>query len=94
MKLGFRKLGLIQGHATVVVVDAKFCPGYCVYFLFGPRAHLWRGSNLDLEPCHFLSTLSSLLSHLVLVIYFVSNRYLSCCVVSFRIVPCFCIYLR
>ena len=35
-------------------VDAQFCPGYYVYFHFGPQAHLWRGSNLDLESCPFL----------------------------------------
>ena len=33
-----------------VNVDAQFCPGYCVYFHFGPRTHCWRGSSLGLEP--------------------------------------------
>ena len=40
---------------TVCLVDAKFCPGYCVYFYFGLWAHLWRGSSLGLEPCPFIS---------------------------------------
>ena len=30
----------------------------CLFFIFGPRAHLWRVSNLGLEPCPFLSLLS------------------------------------
>ena len=53
-------------------VDAQFCPGYCV-LLFGPRAHLWRVSNLGLEPCPFLFAYlfySSNLNCLVLVYLF------------------------
>ena len=46
-------------------VDAKFCPGYYAYFsFFRPRAHLWRVSNLGLEPCHFPFIYSGLLSRL------------------------------
>ena len=56
------------------IVDAKFRPGYCVYFHFGPQTHLWRVSNLGLEPCPFYFIES--LSHLVLVIYFVFISYL------------------
>ena len=49
-----RILFLVVPRNHVVSVDAQFCPGYCVYFHFGPRAHLWRVSNLGLEPCPFL----------------------------------------
>ena len=41
-------------ECRIYVVDAKFCPDYCVYFHFGPRTHLWRVSNLGLEPCPYL----------------------------------------
>ena len=52
------------------VVDAQFCPGYCVYFIIlglGPICDEF--SNLGLEPCHFLLFIESL-SNLVLVILF------------------------
>ena len=32
----------------------QICSGYCLYFHFGPQAHLWRVSNLGLEPYPFL----------------------------------------
>ena len=35
------------------VVNASFCPSHCVYFHFGPQAHLQQGSNLGLEPSPF-----------------------------------------
>ena len=38
----------------IINVDAQFCPGYCVYFYFWALSHLWRVSNLGLEPCLFL----------------------------------------
>ena len=56
------QLGLLGVIFLLCIVDAQFCPGYCVYFHFGPRAQLWRVSNLDLKPlsCILLFILSSL----------------------------------
>ena len=77
-------------------VDAQFCPGYRVYFHFGPRAHLWRISNLGLEPCPFLlyQVFESFCISYLFRVYFVSNRYLSCCVVSYRAIFFVFIYVK
>ena len=74
-------------------VDAQFCPGYYIYFHFGPWAHLWRVSNLGLEPCPFILLILfyrvlesffiySFISYLsfVLVKCHVCVRFVSCCV--------------
>ena len=47
-------------NLSAIIVDAKFCSGYCIYFHFGPWAHLWRILNLDLEPCPFFYFIESL----------------------------------
>ena len=54
-------------YNPLLVVDAQFCSSYCVYFYFGPWAHLWRVSYLGLEPCLFILVIYSIesLSHFV-----------------------------
>ena len=50
----------------------------CFFYYFGPRAHLWRVSNLGLEPCPFLFIKS--LKHFSIscfVFCFASMSYLS-----------------
>ena len=61
------------------IVDAKFCPGYCVYFHFGPWAYLWRVSNLGLEPCpcFFIESLSRFCISYLFGVYLAFNYYLS-----------------
>ena len=76
---------LILRECIVWYVDVQFCPGYCVYSLFGPRAHLWRVSKLGLEPCPFYFIKS--LSRVILVIYLV---FISCIYWLFVILCRYC----
>ena len=61
----------------MIRVDTQFCPDYSLFY-FGPRAHLWRVSNLGLELCLFVSFIYFIesLSRFELVTYFVFISYL------------------
>ena len=56
--------GMIDGlrlSTQLIIVDASFCPGYFIQFLFlGPRDHLRRVSSLGLETFSFMSFIESL----------------------------------
>ena len=63
------------------------------YFIFlGSRAHLWRVSNLGLEPCPFFFLLYRASSRFVFsylfCVYFISNGYLSLKVMLCHFISC------
>ena len=68
-------------------VDAQFCPGYCAYFLFwalGPFVMNFKFGPRTLSVYLLCWVFESFCFSYLFRVYFVSNRYLSCCVVSYR----------
>ena len=66
-------------ETSMRTVDAKFCPGYYVYFHFGSRAHLWWVSNLGLESRPFLSCQVFESLCVVSCSFHVNSRFMSNC---------------
>ena len=78
-----------------VIVDAQFCPGYFIFVLgLGSIFDEFRIWASNLVRFYSIESLSRFCINYLFCVYFVSNRYLSCCVVSYRALFFIFIYVK